>query len=70
MFWVIGLMLVILFIGAPSMFRDKMYRELVSFGVLWVLAFVYASLTALKAPLPTVVETLKFIYGLVNYFPQ
>jgi hypothetical protein len=70
MAWVIAIMLVVFFLEAPTLFRKKMYRELLSFGMLWVLAFVYASLVALKAPLPTVVEALKYIYSRVNYFPQ
>ncbi|NMB40961.1 MAG: hypothetical protein GX996_03395 [Firmicutes bacterium] len=69
MIWVIAVMLVILLIEVPILFRSKAYRELLYFGFLWLLAFVYASFTALKAPLPTVVDVLQYIYSQVNYFP-
>lgn len=70
MAWVIAIMLVVFFLEAPALLRNKMYKELLSFSFLWMLAFVYASLVALKAPLPTVVEALKYLYNWVNYFPQ
>lgn len=66
MAWVVAIMLIIYFIEVPALFRDKMYRELLCFGLLWVLAFVYASLVALDVPLPTVVEVLEGLYSLVN----
>ncbi len=67
---VVIIMLFIFFIKIPNFLRNKMYRELWAFSFLWAGAFVYASLVALKVPLPTVVETLKCLYSLVNYFPQ
>lgn len=70
MAWLSAVMFIIFLIEVPALFRNKKYRELLYFIFLWVLAFVYAPLVALRVPLPTVVETLKYVYSLFNYFPQ
>lgn len=66
MAWVIATMLITFLIEVPALVRNKMYRELLSFSILWVLAFIYASLVALKVPLPTVVDVLENLYGVIN----
>ena len=70
MSWVIIIMVAVLALEVPAILCDKAHRELLCFSILWVLAFVYASLVALKLPLPTVLEVLKYVYSQVNYFPQ
>lgn len=64
MFWVVAIMILIVILQAPSLLKNKMYRELWSFGFFWLLAFIYAGLVALKVSLPTVLETLTFLYSL------
>ncbi|NMB36224.1 MAG: hypothetical protein GX989_08070 [Firmicutes bacterium] len=66
MAWLSAVMFIIFFMETPILFRSRMYRELLYFSLLWVLAFVYATLTVLRVPLPTVVEALKFIYSRIS----
>lgn len=63
---VIAVMLIVFFVEAPVLFRNKMYRDLLYFSFLWAVALVYASLVVLDVPLPTVVEALESLYHLVN----
>ena len=62
---VIIIMLITASIEVPALLRQKAYRAFFCFSLLWVVAFVYAALAVLKVPLPTVVETLSYIYSLI-----
>ena len=69
MAWAAIVMFLVFFVEVPALFRHEMYRELLVFGFLWVLAFVYVSFTVLDVPLPTVVETVKYFFGWFHYYP-
>lgn len=62
MIWLVVVMVSIAFFQVPPLLRRKQWRELLGFGLVWISAFVYASLVAMDFPLPTIMEILNFTY--------
>lgn len=67
---VILLMVVIFFIQAPSLFANRLWKDLGAFIVVWALAAVYA-VTALvdvlvPAPSQVIIASIQFIYQLLG----
>lgn len=62
MIWVVLVMLSIAIYQVPRLLRQKQWRELAAFGLVWLAAGIYAFMTAMELPLPTIVEIVTFIY--------
>ncbi len=62
MIWLVIIMVSIAFFQVPPLLRRKQWRELLGFGLVWISAFVYASLVVLDFPLPTIMEIVNFTY--------
>lgn len=58
-------MVIIAVIQVPPLLHRKQYRELAAFGLVWLVAAVYASLVAAEVPLPSVLEILTFLYEMI-----
>jgi hypothetical protein len=65
-------MVSIAFFQVPGLLREKRYRELLGFTLMWVVAGGYAAAVAANIPLPTVIDVLGTIYSripvLQDYF--
>lgn len=59
------IMIAIAVYQVPGLLRQKQWRELAAFALMWLVAGVYALLTAMRFPLPTLVEALTFIYEIL-----
>jgi len=62
MLWVGIIMAAIAAYQVPPLLRRKQWRELAAFAIFWLIAGIYAFLTAMDFPLPTMVEIVTFIY--------
>lgn len=64
MWGVVILMLIIAFFELPSLLKERKYRELTAFLVLWLIAGTYAGLVVLELPL---VSPFVLITEIVTY---
>lgn len=63
MFYVMLIMAAIAFFQVPRLLREKRYRELLGFSLLWFVAGAYATMVAANVSLPTVIDVLEFVYS-------
>ena len=59
--WLI--ILIIAVITVPSLFKEREFRDLAVFGVLWVISTLYASFIALGAHVPKPTDLIVFIFA-------
>lgn len=60
MLWVILIMISIAIYQVPGLLRQKKWRELAVFALVWLVAGIYAFLAVMRYPLPSVIEMLTF----------
>lgn len=72
MWGVVILMLIIAFFEVPSLLKERKYRELTAFFVLWLIAGTYAALVVLDLPLINpfvlITEIVTYINNRVIHF--
>lgn len=62
LYWVVVVMISIAIYQVPRLLRQKQWRELLAFGMVWLIAGVYAFLAAMEFPMPTLIEIVTLIY--------
>ena len=67
MYYLIPVMILIAVFGINKTLSDGYYRTLYLFVVIWVFAFVYASLVVIEAPIPNPTELIIII---IPYFME
>ncbi len=67
MIGIILIMAVIAIYQVPGLLRERQWRELAAFALVWLVAGAYAFLTAIRFPLPTVVEAVSFINKMLPF---
>lgn len=60
----------IMAIDAPRMFKDGLWRELVVYSLLWLLALIYSLGLVLNWNLPNLTHGLAFIFDPVGRYIQ
>jgi hypothetical protein len=60
---VLLIMITIALFQVPMLLRQKQYRELLGFSMIWLIATVYSLMVVLRVPLPGAVDVLEYIYG-------
>ena len=61
MYYLVPVMIVIAVFGLSKIFSEGYYKTLYLFVVIWIFAFVYASLVVIEAPIPNPTELLIII---------
>lgn len=67
MFWVIIIMATIAIYQVPELLRQKQWRGLAAFILVWFAAGTYALLAAMRFPLPTVIDALSFVNKMLPF---
>lgn len=62
-------MVIMAALQAPMLFKDKQWKELITFGVMWVLALGYATLVVTGVRILSPFDLISLIYGLLGYKP-
>jgi len=64
--WVVLIMISIAIYQVPDLLRQKKWRELAAFALLWLTAGIYAFLAVIRYPLPSVIEALVFVNKILS----
>ena len=62
------LMIIIAALQGPPLVRNKQYRELAGFALVWLAATIFTTLVASQVPLPHLNELLEGFYNFIGLF--